>query len=68
MIMKDEIKATVWKTPHAKCARCYKHHVSVGLIALYQDLCCVCAYDIHHLLVPNAAAFKRDGDLKALTG
>lgn len=54
---------SVEKSPHSKCARCFKHRKSVTRIPLYPDLCSVCAYDIHHLIVTNADKFKKEGSL-----
>lgn len=56
------VKATAYKHPDPNCARCRRAHVSVGKNAVYRDLCCICAYDIHHLLVVNAHLFKKEGE------
>ena len=52
------IQASVERTLHQKCQRCWRHHYSVGLVELYPKLCCICAYDIDNLLVANAEQFK----------
>lgn len=64
MEIKPKITAVATKSEHKGCARCRRHHYSVGLTLLYPDLCCICAYDIHHLLVINAHLFKKEGELK----
>jgi isoleucyl-tRNA synthetase len=38
-----ETGAEVTKTPHQKCARCWRHRPTVGTITAYPDLCDRCA-------------------------
>jgi isoleucyl-tRNA synthetase len=46
-----EAAATVRKTEHAKCGRCWRHRVTVGANAAYLELCDRCADVVSHL--PN---------------
>lgn len=39
----NEAGAEVTKTPHQKCARCWRHRPTVGSIAAHPDLCDRCA-------------------------
>jgi isoleucyl-tRNA synthetase len=39
----SETKASLVRTAHAKCARCWRHRPSVGTIATHPELCDRCA-------------------------
>jgi isoleucyl-tRNA synthetase len=38
-----ESSVTITRTPHQKCARCWRHRAAVGTIAAYPELCDRCA-------------------------
>ncbi|MDQ6860729.1 MAG: class I tRNA ligase family protein, partial [Verrucomicrobiota bacterium] len=39
----DTVSASITKTPHAKCARCWRHRPSVGKTPAHPELCDRCA-------------------------
>jgi isoleucyl-tRNA synthetase len=38
----NETSASITKTPHAKCSRCWRHRASVGASAAHPELCSRC--------------------------
>jgi isoleucyl-tRNA synthetase len=44
-----ETSVTVTKTPHKKCARCWRHRAAVGASAAHPELCDRCEDVVSHL-------------------